>query len=625
MLPQEASPSRAIDAAGSPAALLASADISPSRRRRNSIHDHPSLESLRVPASEGPAKSPKRATFASVDFGGPTRGQRLPFRRASDVATSHTESPDPGWSTPLSSVSPVRRSISGPSPSRASPFRPRVSPRPTPVQMRSEAGRRWAQSQGLSVEEQITSSKASSGSSEGASVVDGLSRQRLDLVSDLTPSTRPTSRSKASVSPSPDRSRPLEQTRSASARSFEARVAGTKSRMESWYEEDTPRKPSPAGRPNLFSRLSHRREVSDVDASRASPQPLGSLHDARSMTKIDIFLLATKLQAELETTQKQAALEKEALLDALHESREVVADLRTQRDNLQSGRGSVDAVGDLRAMEEERDLWRARAEEARRMLRDRETENANLQASLTQAREQVEDLSIQNGRLQTRVNSMANELKRAVVDLRSASAMSLNTLAEGGGSDARSTRSSIRRKPSHREAPEDVAKERTPSLASTGPAFASVNETPIAGTTFKFAPSSGVTPLAIRAQGLPLPIPGQGRSARTYLPHRLAKEIDSDGDEHEPESPTSSPLPVLASMPTSPPVPPISSFKSDRDPGSPTSTVFEDHNPLRGSMGSVGSGSLGLTLDDERFLADLDSMSMMADTSFPEDNLSTAS
>lgn len=172
--------------------------------------------------------------------------------------------------------------------------------------------------------------------------------------------------------------------------------------------------PSPRSHGRSSSTYSGRPSSPAHSATGTNVTGLSSLADARSMNKIDLFLLASKNATELETATRRFAIERDALLDALSESRKMCQQLRRLCEcELGSSNGEA-------------------AEQQTRMRVQIKQQNAALlemREELAHERERVEALEVENSRLETRANAMANELKRAVVDLRSASSASLALLA----------------------------------------------------------------------------------------------------------------------------------------------------------------------------------------------------
>ncbi|KAH9810382.1 hypothetical protein DFH28DRAFT_902955 [Melampsora americana] len=115
---------------------------------------------------------------------------------------------------------------------------------------------------------------------------------------------------------------------------------------------------------------------------------LPSLAEVRTMSKLDVFLIASKLASELDSATRRFGIEKEALLEALNESREMCDQLRQLCET------------ELNGPNEE--------------LKTK----SNSRGGDEVLRERVEMLEVENSRLEIRANAMANELKRAVVDLR---------------------------------------------------------------------------------------------------------------------------------------------------------------------------------------------------------------
>ena len=165
---------------------------------------------------------------------------------------------------------------------------------------------------------------------------------------------------------------------------------GTSEQPPYWYDDR-----SGSSGLGLRSRPSHpvessslRRQYSDQrDISRLSfastnvpTDGASTLSEAKKADKIDLFLRCTKAEGMLQTLVTQSALEKEALQDALQESRHVIDELRQQRENLledldkakqavgRRGSHSQETSRQIAEMVEARDTWQARAQAAEREL-----------------------------------------------------------------------------------------------------------------------------------------------------------------------------------------------------------------------------------------------------------------
>ncbi|EGG10795.1 uncharacterized protein MELLADRAFT_93449 [Melampsora larici-populina 98AG31] len=164
-------------------------------------------------------------------------------------------------------------------------------------------------------------------------------------------------------------------------------------------------------------------QSSYVDANAPSPSlsstattistsiSLPSLAEVRTMSKLDVYLIASKLASELDSATRRFGIEKQALLDALTESREMCDQLRQLCES------------ELNSPEQE---FKSDSRGGEEVLRER-----------------VEMLEVENSRLEIRANAMANELKRAVVDLRVAgektgSVLKASRIPRRSGSLARS-------------------------------------------------------------------------------------------------------------------------------------------------------------------------------------------
>ncbi|KAA1112096.1 hypothetical protein PGT21_022691 [Puccinia graminis f. sp. tritici] len=154
---------------------------------------------------------------------------------------------------------------------------------------------------------------------------------------------------------------------------------------------------------SVFERTSH---VSSHQASRSGLDSLnedsvlnlagGKLNrlNLRLMTKPELLAIIKKQHAKLENTRLAFAAERDDLIDTLEQTREREAELSRERERLLA-----------------EDAWK--------------TEELN------RAREEIgwlsrlaDTLELEKSRLENRANSMANELKRAVVDLRTVSTAS---------------------------------------------------------------------------------------------------------------------------------------------------------------------------------------------------------
>jgi len=132
----------------------------------------------------------------------------------------------------------------------------------------------------------------------------------------------------------------------------------------------------------------------------------------RLMTKPELLAVIKKQRVKLEDTRAAFAAERDDLLDTLAQTREREAELNRERERLLA-----------------EDAWKTE--------------------ELSRAREEIawlsrmtDNLEIEKSRLETRANSMANELKRAVVDLRTASTASSQGLGQPPPRDLRTQASS---------------------------------------------------------------------------------------------------------------------------------------------------------------------------------------
>ncbi|WAQ92505.1 hypothetical protein PtA15_16A413 [Puccinia triticina] len=206
--------------------------------------------------------------------------------------------------------------------------------------------------------------------------------------------------SQSRVRPDPANSRPHRQRQASSSISLSIHDEES---SESGSELDS-----------LFERTSHslsnqasRSGLDSVNEESALNMASGKFNkfSLRLMTKPELLTIIKKQRVKLEHTREAFAAERDDLLDTLEQTREKEAELSRERERLLA-----------------EDAWK--------------TEELN------RAREEIgwlsrlaDTLELEKSRLETRANSMANELKRAVVDLRTVSTASSQGL--GSSRDVR--------------------------------------------------------------------------------------------------------------------------------------------------------------------------------------------
>jgi hypothetical protein len=161
-----------------------------------------------------------------------------------------------------------------------------------------------------------------------------------------------------------------------------------------WFD-DTPKAANTKSRPSIPSDFRgsaahpHRREASSYSTagstysldSLSTGAPSFSFADAKRADKIDLFLRCTKAESALHAITTQSQIEKEALLDALQESRAIIDNLREQNEDLaeqldyarrSAARKQPDQVQEnarrIAEIVEARDEWQARAQAMERDL-----------------------------------------------------------------------------------------------------------------------------------------------------------------------------------------------------------------------------------------------------------------
>ena len=158
----------------------------------------------------------------------------------------------------------------------------------------------------------------------------------------------------------------------------------------------------------------------------SSGSTVGVVTESRRADKMELFLRYSQAKAELDALRAQSEREREALLDALRESRAVVHDLREQRDTLEHrlarertlarklssvfGTEDVDGVGegvDVAARLDElvrtRELWIERAQMAAEELERTRDRLARMETVVQQAHDREAELERENAELRARI------------------------------------------------------------------------------------------------------------------------------------------------------------------------------------------------------------------------------
>ncbi|KAH9447461.1 hypothetical protein Pst134EA_029497 [Puccinia striiformis f. sp. tritici] len=171
--------------------------------------------------------------------------------------------------------------------------------------------------------------------------------------------------------------------------------------LQSIPDEDSVGSGSELG--SAFERMSHgsshqasRSGLDSVNEDSALNPASGKFNkfSLRLMTKPELLSIIKKQRAQLENVRAEFAAERDDLIDTLEQTREKEAEMSRERERLLA-----------------EDAWKS--------------------DELSRAREEIgwlsrlaDTLELEKSRLETRANSMANELKRAVVDLRTVSTAS---------------------------------------------------------------------------------------------------------------------------------------------------------------------------------------------------------
>ncbi|PLW55139.1 hypothetical protein PCANC_05308 [Puccinia coronata f. sp. avenae] len=171
------------------------------------------------------------------------------------------------------------------------------------------------------------------------------------------------------------------------------------SELDSFFERDS----------HGLSRHASRTGLDSVNEDSALDLSSGQFNKVslRLMTKTELVTIIKKQRHKLENTRTEFAAERDDLLDTLAQTREKEAHLSRERERLMA-----------------EDAWKT--------------------DELSKAREEIgwlsrlaDTLELEKSRLETRANSMANELKRAVVDLRTVSTASSQGLIGPSSRDSR--------------------------------------------------------------------------------------------------------------------------------------------------------------------------------------------
>ena len=213
----------------------------------------------------------------------------------------------------------------------------------------------------------------------------------------------------------------------------------------SWFDDTPGRQITYRPRPGLPERFTaHRRDASDSlgqESQFPSGLDTGVVSEVRRSDKVQLFLRYSQAKAELDAVRSQSEREREALLDALSESRSVVYDLRAQRDALENrlkkensfskqlrgvfGEGDSDDHADrLDELIRSRAFWQERAQKTNEEL---DRTRAALERSDSVASEVIDrngTLADENATLTARISSLArqfNETQCLLAEVRAAS------------------------------------------------------------------------------------------------------------------------------------------------------------------------------------------------------------
>ena len=148
--------------------------------------------------------------------------------------------------------------------------------------------------------------------------------------------------------------------------------------------------------------------------------------ESRRADKMELFLRYSQAKAELDALRAQSEREREALLDALRESRAVVHDLREQRDTLEhrlarertlsrklssvfgtedvdGGVSGEDVAARLDELVRTRELWIERAQMAAEELERTRERLGRMEAVVQQAHDREAELERENAELRARI------------------------------------------------------------------------------------------------------------------------------------------------------------------------------------------------------------------------------
>ncbi|BGP39428.1 hypothetical protein JCM10449v2_003370 [Rhodotorula kratochvilovae] len=301
----------------------------------------------------------------------------------------------------------------------------------------------------------------------------------------------------------------------------------------------------------------------------ATPDRSASIANIRSMDKLEIFFRYTAAKADME----KAELERDALIDALRETRTTLSDIRRQRDSLdvelkrerQFAKQVKEHLGGdperhadrLDALVEGRQTWERRAQEALDVLARTQDELELLRAAVHDGREREELLERENVMLSARLAAAEMAL-----DERAKAAQLAPTPERGASPFAGSPRS-------------------PPLVHANG--FATSFASTAAPSSYATAPGGSPTLTMSRSASGATARPGE---------HHQSRFDDDDGDECE----------ALAALPA---------FSIGRGPkdslGSTPSTSSSAFDPSSGgflSFGDVGSPILAQTLRFDHSAAD---------------------
>lgn len=154
----------------------------------------------------------------------------------------------------------------------------------------------------------------------------------------------------------------------------------------------------------------HQQQQSGLSLSQRDDSVAGanthSLSDFRGMDKLELFLKFSQTMAEHEALKKKSAMEREALFDALSETRSALYDTRRQRDQLlkklSSHESSADQTERINGLLRSKTLWQERAQSAaseleklRGLYEESQMKNKEASRQTTSLTAKVSDLSSQ--------------------------------------------------------------------------------------------------------------------------------------------------------------------------------------------------------------------------------------